>query len=208
MTRMVWLLTLMLTVGSVQAAGAGPPTDQMKQYTEHVIRVLEDPALKAPERRHERRAAVRRIAAEVFDVTETAKRALGPHWRGRTPEEQQEFVALFADLLERTYIAQIDLFGGERLRFVGEVVDGDQATVRARVVTKRGVEVPVDARLIRTGDRWLIYDVIIESLSLVGNYRVQFDRIIRTTSFAELMRRLRSRSEFLDEKVTRPRPSS
>jgi phospholipid transport system substrate-binding protein len=185
-------------------AWAGAPTDQVREYTDAVVKVLEDPALKADDKKPERRAAVRKIAAEVFDVQETAQRALGPHWQQRTPQERQEFVQLFAELLEQTYISKIDLFGGEKLRFTDEKVDGDNATVRAKVLTKQQAEVPVEARMLRKGDRWLVYDILIENISLVGNYRAQFDRIIRTSSYEDLVKRLRNRGEFLRESE-RPR---
>jgi phospholipid transport system substrate-binding protein len=185
-------------------AWAGAPTDQVREYTDAVVKVLEDPALKAEDKKPERRAAVRKIAAEVFDVQETAQRALGPHWQQRTPQERQEFVQLFAELLEQTYISKIDLFGGEKLRFTDEKVDGDNATVRAKVLTKQQAEVPVEARMLRKGDRWLVYDILIENISLVGNYRAQFDRIIRTSSYEDLVKRLRNRGEFLRESE-RPR---
>jgi phospholipid transport system substrate-binding protein len=185
-------------------AWAGAPTDQVREYTDAVVKVLEDPALKADDKKPERRAAVRKIAAEVFDVQETAQRALGPHWQQRTPQERQEFVQLFAELLEQTYISKIDLFGGEKLRFTDEKVDGDNAVVRAKVVTRQQTEVPVEARMLRKGDRWLVYDILIENISLVGNYRAQFDRIIRTSSYEDLVKRLRNRGEFLRESE-RPR---
>ena len=185
-------------------AWAGAPTDQVREYTDAVVKVLEDPALKAEDKKPERRAAVRKIASEVFDVQETAQRALGPHWQQRTPQERQEFVQLFAELLEQTYISKIDLFGGERLRFTDEKVDGDNAVVRAKVMTKQQTEVPVEARMLRKGDRWLVYDILIENISLVGNYRAQFDRIIRTSSYEDLVKRLRTRGEFLRESE-RPR---
>ena len=185
-------------------ARAGAPTDQVREYTEAVLKVLEDPSLKAEDKKPERRAAVRKIAAEVFDVQETARRALGPHWHQRTPQQREEFVQLFAELLEQTYISKIDLFGGEKLRFTEEKVDGDNAIVRAKVMTRQQTEVPVEARMLRKGDRWLIYDILIENISLVGNYRAQFDRIIRTSSYDELVKRLRTRGEFLRESE-RPR---
>jgi phospholipid transport system substrate-binding protein len=206
MTRalVVVALVAVLVAGSVAPASAGMPTDQVREYTDAVVRILEDPALKAEDRKPERRAAVRKVAAEVFDVQETARRALGPHWQQRTPQQREEFVQLFAELLEQTYISKIDLFGGERLRFTEEKVDGDNAIVRAKVVTRQATEVPVEARLLRKGDRWLIYDILIENISLVGNYRSQFDRIIRTSSYDELVKRLRTRGEFLRE-AERPR---
>src|SRR5262249_32538067 len=112
-----------LVIGSAASAWAGAPTDQVREYTDAVVRVLADPAVKAEDKKLERRAAVRKIAAEVFDVQETARRALGPHWQQRTPQERQEFVQLFNELLEQTYISKIDLFGGERLKFTDEKVD-------------------------------------------------------------------------------------
>ena len=192
-----------LVLALLSPAWAGAPTDTLREYTEAVQKVLDDPALKADDRRHERRAAVRKLATEAFDVQETARRALGPHWQQRTPAEREEFVQLFADLLERTYIAKIDLYGGERLKFTDERIDGDSAVVRAKVTTRQGAEVPVEGRMHKRADRWLIYDVAIENISLIANYRAQFDRIIRTSSFAELVKRLRNRGEFLQDKERR-----
>jgi len=200
--RQIATLRLLAAVALVLAAvpaWAGAPTDNVKEYTDAVVKVLEDQTLKAADRR----AAVRKLAVEAFDVQETARRALGPHWQQRTPSEREEFVGLFADLLERTYIAKIDLYGGERLKFTDEKIDGDIATVRGKVTTKQGTEVPVEARMHKRGDRWLIYDVAIENISLISNYRAQFDRIIRTSSYGDLVKRLRNRGEFLQEKDRR-----
>ena len=185
----------LLVLVAVSPAWAGP-TDQLREYTDQVIKVLDDPALA----RQDRRAAVRKIANEAFDLGETAKRALARHWQARTPAEREEFTQLFADLLERTYIARIAEYGGERIRYVGEALDGDVATVRARIVTKTGTEVSVESRMHRRGDRWLIYDVLIENQSLIANYRSQFDRIVRSSSYEELVKRLKTkRDEFLNE---------
>jgi len=185
----------LLVLVAVSPAWAGP-TDQLREYTDQVIKVLDDPALA----RQDRRAAVRKIANEAFDLGETAKRALARHWQARTPAEREEFTQLFADLLERTYIARIAEYGGERIRYVGEALDGDVATVRARIVTKTGTEVSVESRMHRRGDRWLIYDVLIENQSLIANYRSQFDRIVRSSSYEELVKRLKTkREEFLNE---------
>jgi len=182
-------------VGTPAWAG---PTDQLREYTDQVIKILDDPALV----RGDRRAAVRKIAHEAFDVTETARRVLARHWQARTPAERDEFTQLFADLLERTYIARLDEYGGERIRYVGESIDGELATVRARIVTRAGIEVPVESRMVRRGERWLIYDVLIENVSLVANYRSQFDRIVRSSSYEELVRRLKQkRDEFLNDQA-------
>jgi phospholipid transport system substrate-binding protein len=206
---LVAIVSGILGLGLAVEAGAGPPTDQLRRYTDQVVKVLEDPALKGEEQRGERRAAVRKVATEIFDVEETARRALGRHWQARTPAEREEFVQLFADLLERTYIARIDQYGGERIKYVGESIDGANATVRARVVTREGTEIPVDARMLRKGERWLMFDVAIENVSLISNYRAQFDAIIRKSSYGDLVQRLKSKQhEFLKESPPKPRPSS
>lgn len=194
----------LLVLAGAAPVGAASPTETVQAYTEAVIKVLEDPTLK--DQTQERREAVRKVAIEVFDVEETARRALGRHWQARTPAEREEFVRLFAELMESTYISRIDLYGGERLRFVDEKIDGEHAVVRARIVTRQGTEVPVEGRMLRRGDRWLLYDVVIEGVSLIANYRAQFDRIIRSSSFEDLVRRLRDRTP-APERSARPLPS-
>src|SRR3990172_6313906 len=190
--RLIPLIAVLL-LGLGSAAWAGQPTDQLRAYTDQVLKVLKNHALSLPERRE----AVRHLAGEVFEVSETARRALGPHWLQRTPAEREEFVKLFANLLEQTYISRIDDFGGEKLRYVSEQIDGNRAVVRARITTKTGTEVPVESRLLHKESRWLIYDILVENLSLISNYRSQFDRVIRTTSYEELVSRLKSRGELL-----------
>lgn len=177
-----------LVLGLGSQAWAGPATDQLRTYTDRVMVVLESRTMTAPERVE----AVRAVASEAFDVSETARRALGLHWQQRTPAEQQEFVEIFRGLLEQTYLSRIGEFGGERIKYVSERIDGDRAIVRAFIVTKNGTEVPVESRLLQKGDRWLIYDVLIENVSLIASYRSQFDRVIRTASYPELVRRLKS----------------
>ena len=201
--RRLSVLLIPLLLALAAPAWAGAPTDQLRQYTDQVRKVLDDPALKEDGRRQERRTAVRKVAQEIFDVAETARRALGPHWQVRTPAEREEFVQLFADLLERTYIARIDQYGGEAVRYVGEAIDGEHAKVSARIARKQGAEVTVEARMLRRGDRWLIYDVAIENVSLISNYRSQFDRIVRTASYRELVNRLKTKQhEFMNEKAS------
>jgi phospholipid transport system substrate-binding protein len=192
----VFLAAVLVVLVAPRAASAGPPTEQVRQYTDHVQKILEDPSIPQADKR----AAVRKVAVEIFDVTETAKRALGRHWNSRTPAEREEFIPLFADLLERTYINKVDLYGGERLAYTGETVDGEYAVVKAKVVTKNRTEVPVEAKLRLRGDRWLVYDIAVENISLIANYRSQFDRIIRQSSFQELLKRLKGRGgESIDD---------
>ena len=189
MRVMRWLaLTVVITLSLGGYAWAGAPTEQLRAYTDEVMKALENPTLTAAARLE----AVRAVADQAFDVTETAKRALGLHWQQRTSAERAEFVHLFRDLLERGYLSRIGEYGGEQIKYVSEQIDGDHAIVRALIETKKGTQVPVESRLLQKADRWLIYDVLVENVSLIANYRSQFDRIIRTTSYEELVRRLKS----------------
>lgn len=211
---MLWMKTLrpaaaaVLTLAVAVSAWAGAPTEQARQHTDQVLRIMQDPAFRAEDKRFERWAAVRKVAIQIFDVEETAKRALGRHWRDRTPAERAEFVELFAELLERAYIGKIDLYGGEQVKYMSESVDDDKAVVRAKIMTRRGAEVPVDARMVRKGDRWYIYDISLENISLVGNYRAQFDQIIRTASYQDLVKRLKDKNAFDADgtRATRTKP--
>ena len=185
-------VALALMVTPLSVAQAGQPSDQLKVQIDRVVKTIEDPDLKKEARALDRRKSVRKIAEDIFDFGETAKRSLGRHWLTRSPAEREEFVGLFADLLERSYISKIELFNGEKIQFVGDTADGDQAMVRTKIVTRQGTEIPVDYRMLRKGDRWLVYDVIIEGVSLVANYRTQFNKIIQTSSYQELVTRMKN----------------
>jgi phospholipid transport system substrate-binding protein len=204
--RALAAMALVVSLGVAGDAGAGVPTDLLRTQIDRVVKMLDEPELKKDGRARERRAAVRKIAEEIFDFTETAKRSLGRHWQPRTPAERREFVDLFANLLERSYLSKIELYSGEKIAYLGDTVDGDQATVRTKILTKQGTEVPVDYRMYRQGDRWLVYDVVIEGVSLIANYRTQFNKIIQTSSYQELVRKMKTKqAEFLDDK---PRTSA
>lgn len=178
------------------AGGAGSgPTEQLKGPIDRVLQVLEDPALKGEARAAERHRAVRQIADEIFDFEEISRRAMAQHWRSLTEAQRKEFVGLFSDLLERAYMSKIELYRGEQIQYPAERIEGDFAIVSTRLITKKGTEVPIDYRMLKRGDRWRIYDVSIEGVSLVANYRTQFNNVIRTSSYDELLRKLRSRAE-------------
>ena len=177
-------------------AWAGVPTEQLRTQIDRVIKVLEDPEMKKEGRMVERRTTIRRIANEIFDFTETTRRSLGMHWQGRTREDREEVTRLFADLLERSYIGKIELYSGEKIQFLGDAIDGTQATVRTKLITKQGTEIPVDYRMHRVpGDRWLTYDVAIEGVSLVANYRAQFNKIVQTSGYKALVKRLAAKEQ-------------
>ena len=188
-------------------AWAGVPTEQVKGSIEQVIRTVQDTNLRQQSMAEERRVAIRKVAEGLFDFTETAKRALGRHWQELNESQQREFVSLFTDLLERSYINRIEQYSGERIVYSGDSIEGETATVRTKFITKQGTEIPVDYRLLRRGDKWLVYDVFVEGISLVSNYRTQFDRIMRTASYPELVRRMRAnQAEFAGPGAQTARP--
>jgi phospholipid transport system substrate-binding protein len=191
------LLAVGLTVTAVAPAAGGVPTDQLHGAVDRVLKTLDDPSLKGASKVAERRVAVRKIANEIFDFGEIAKRSMARHWQPLSEGQRTEFVGLFADLLERSYISKIETYGGEKIQYTGERVDGDFATVSTRIVTKNGTEVPVDYRMTKRGDRWLVYDVSIEGVSLVSSYRTQFNKIIQTSSYGELVSKLRNKQDEL-----------
>jgi phospholipid transport system substrate-binding protein len=185
------LATFMLLVASVApVAAADNPTQAIKAQIDRAMQVLNDPALKGPSHAGDRRARVRKIADEIFDFAEMGKRAMGPHWSKLQAADRERYVSLFADLLDRAYFEKIDQYEGEKVRYLEPRVEGEQATVPTRVVTPRGTDIPVDYRMYRSEGRWQVYDVIIEGVSLVSNYRSQFDRIVRTDSVDELLKRM------------------
>ena len=190
------------------AAGGGQPeaspTQVVQSATEQVLQVVQDSDLAAvaPERR---RGEVQRIADRLFDFPEMARRSLALHWRERTPQEQTEFVTVFKQLLARAYLGKLENYAGEQIVYLGETVDGEFATVRSKIVTSRGSEIPVDYRLHLVGARWAVYDVAVSGVSFVGNYRGQFDRIIRGSSYQTLMQDLRAKYAEATARAAPPR---
>ena len=192
-TIAVFILALLLGWGT---ARAGVPTDQIKGTVEKAVSVLKDPRLKPAARTKERRDQLRQILFARFDFTEMAKRALGPNWRRRTPQEQEEFVRLFSDILERTYADIIESYTDEKIIYLHERIEGAFADVGSKILTSRGEEYSIYYKAHLVSNEWKVYDVVAENISLVNNYRSQFHRVISKSSYEELLRRLRDKSEF------------
>jgi phospholipid transport system substrate-binding protein len=190
------LLFLVLALGSGNAV-AGLPTDQIKSTVEKALVVLNDPRLKPPAKLKERRDQLRQILFARFDFTEMAKRALGSNWRRRTPQEQEEFVRLFTDVLERTYAEIIESYTDEKIVYVNERIDGTYADVGSKILTSKGEEYSINYKAHLISNEWKVYDVVAENISLVNNYRSQFNRVIANGSYEELVRRLRDKAEFV-----------
>jgi phospholipid transport system substrate-binding protein len=183
------LLLLALTA-STHAAG---PAQEIQAGIEKVIAILKDPALKPESKRAERLDQLRNVVYSKFDFAEMAKRSLGAQWQRRSADEQREFVKLFTELMENGYASNLEGYDGEKVIVAGEKQDGEFAEVDTKVISKKGEEIVINYKLRQTGGNWKVYDVVIENISLVSNYRSQFNRVIAQSSFDELMRRMRNK---------------
>jgi phospholipid transport system substrate-binding protein len=197
---------LALALVSTPAAWAGPPTDQLRGGVDRVLEVLRDPQLSGEARIDQRRIAIGKVAGAIFDFDDMAKRALGPHWAERTPAERGEFVGLFTDLIQRAYVGKVDQHAAAaKMTFRGETVDDDYAVVKTTIPLGNGSTMPLDYRMHSTRDRWQVYDLNIDGISLVANYRAQFNRVIRTSSYAGLVKKLRSQGAEFSAPSASPR---
>ena len=195
MTKRLFQINAVIFVVLICAASlwAGDPTEKMKGTTDKIIAILADPALKTPDKSKERKRMIRQAVDERFDWSEFSRRALARHWRKRTDEEKREFVPLFGKLVERTYMDKVEDYSGESVIYVGERVKRTYALVKAKVVTNDKREIDVDYRLRYKSNDWVVYDVTVEGVSLVNNYRVQFNNIIKNSSYEDLVKRLKEK---------------
>jgi phospholipid transport system substrate-binding protein len=188
-----------MRVAPAGAAPAASPREIVQSAVDRVILAMERAEMESSataqrQAFQQRRLEIRRTAAELFDFDEIARRALSRHWTARSPEEQAEFVRLFTELLERSYIGRIESYAGEKIVYTGESVDGAFAIVRSKVVTSRRGETPLDYRLHLRDGRWKVYDVLIDHVSFVATYRSEFSRILQKESYPALLERLRKQS--------------
>ena len=186
------VLGLSLFVGTLGFA-AESPTEVVRTTINEVIRILNDDSLKSPAKLLPRRRLLEQVIAQRFDYAEMSKRALAVHWTPLTKEQRDEFVDLFKGFLSDRYASKIEGYAGEQVDYLGERLDGQYAEVRTKLRSSK-VEIPMDYRLINKGGRWYAYDIIVDGISLVKNYRSQFDKIIRSGSYEELVRRLQNRT--------------
>ncbi|MBN2106003.1 MAG: ABC transporter substrate-binding protein [Deltaproteobacteria bacterium] len=189
-------LTVLVYLGSF--AEAGQITDNLKLVVDRVLILLKDPAYAAPEKKAERTRLIHDTASGTFDWEEMARRTLGPHWRDITPEQKKQFIDIFVDFLERTYISKIDLFLQESKGFTSKNISYFNETIEqeryALVETKillNDKELPLNYKLINKSGRWVVYDLTIEGVGLVANYRTQFNEILANGSFQTLIDKLK-----------------
>lgn len=172
---------------------AGQPEDLVKKTADRILTILKDPSLKGATKLQERRQKLWEAISTAFDVEEMSKRALGRHWSKRSPGEKKEFVALFSHLIQDTYIGKIDLYSDEEIVYLGEKQDSQYATVSTKILTKTGTEITADYRLLKDQEKWMVYDVVIEGVSLVNNYRTQFNNILIKSSYEKLVEKMKQK---------------
>ena len=176
------------------AAWAGEATDSIKGTIDEVLRILADKDLKQPAKASERRHLLEKVVGERFDYREMARRSLGAHWSNLSDKEKDDFVSLFQTLLVNTYADKIENYTGEGVHYINERTEKDYAEVRTKVLTGK-TDIPLDYRLINKGSSWRVYDVIVDGVSLVNNYRGQFTKILRTNSYTDLVDQLRKKTD-------------
>ena len=190
--RVLGILMLAASTCAVSDAGAGAPTDQLRDGVDRVFKILRDPAMAGDTHATERKNAIVAAAGNIFDFPEMAKRSLGQHWNARTPAERSQFVALFTDLVQRSYVSKVDQHSKAKMTYRSETIDGDFAAVRTTIPLSNGSEMPLEYRMQNTDARWRVYDISIDGISLVSNYRAQFNKVIRIDSYEILMAKLKS----------------
>jgi len=186
--------------GAALPAWAGGPTDRMKDTTDKIIAIVSDPAFKGPEKAEEKKKSIRNVVDEVIDWEEMSRRSLGIHWQKRTDEEKREFVRLFSLLIEKTYRDKAEDYAGEKVNYVGEKIDGDYAEVESRILTSKNTEIPVNYKMTKKQGKWWVYDIVIEGVSFVNNYRTQFNSILSSSSYPGLVKQLKAKTEKAEAK--------
>jgi len=187
---MLILVTMLFTPHAVMASA----TDEVKAVVDRVVSIVSDKEMKKPKNEAKRRAALDKAIATIFDYNEMAKLSLGVHWRDRSSAERQEFIKLFKTLLENSYADKIESYNNEKISYQKETVEGDTAEVKSKIVTAKREEFTLDYRLKKDGGKWMVCDVVIEGVSLVANYRSQFNRIVRSQGYDALVKKLKDKS--------------
>jgi phospholipid transport system substrate-binding protein len=188
------MVALLMVLGSYQSVDAGEPTEAIRGAVSQGVEILKNAKLDNPKERARVIDRLRQIVYPLFDFNEMSMRSLGANWRRLSPQQQKEFVSTFTALLEKTYADQIDLYNGQQVVYTGENIDGNYAQVESRIIDKNNQTYSVVYRLHKVDGKWKIYDVVAENISLVNNYRSQFNRVIARSSFEELLRTMKEQA--------------
>ncbi len=178
-----------------RCAHASTPTEAVRKTVDEVVRIVSNKELKKPANEHKRREELRQAIGSIFDYTQMSQRSLARYWRDRTPAERKEFTQLFESVLENSYANKIESYNNEKVVYLREVVNGNYAEVRSKVITAKHDEYSLDYRLMNENGKWMVYDVVIEGVSLVANYRGQFGDIIRADGYPALVKKLKAKSK-------------
>ena len=170
------------------------PGKLLMETVDKGLTVLKEPALSGTEKTQERRQALWKEISIVFNFEEMSKRALGQHWKKRSPEEKKEFVELFTNILKDAYIGKTDTYNGEKVVLLREKQDSDYAVVQTKFITKNGTEIAVDYSMLNNSGEWKIYDVIIEGVSMINNYRSKFNNILLKSPYENLVKRMKEKT--------------
>lgn len=190
---------IILSLTAPNPSRAGDPTERIRFVVEQGIEILNETKLQSKNGKQVYLDRLRDVVFPLFNFPEMARRSLGYHWRRLSPVERQEFVTLFTNLLERSYAGKIDLYDGEIVIFTGEAVEDNYARVDTKIISKRGEEYSIDYKLLRTNGDWRIYDVVVEHISLVNNYRSQFNRVISNSSYENLIKKINQKLKELED---------
>jgi phospholipid transport system substrate-binding protein len=194
--RAVAVLTAVMIGWSIVPGYAGAPTEAMKTTIDEVLRIVRDQDLKHKDKAGERRHLLEKVVEARFDYAEMSRRALGAPWNQLTDQQKGEFVDLFRTLLTNSYADKIETYSGEGVQYLNERTEKEYAEVRTKVLSGK-TEIPLDYRLIHKAEDWRVYDVVVDNISLVNNYRGQFTKILRASSYSDLVDQLRKKSDKL-----------
>lgn len=191
---MAGVLTWLLCLGGVSPVMAGQATESVRVTIDEVLKILNDKELKTPAKQEDRRQRLEKVVAARFDYSEMSRRSLGAQWNQLSDKEKQEFVDLFRTLLTNTYADRVETYSGEGVQYLNERTEKEYAEVRTKVLSGK-TEIPMDYRLMNKSNDWHVYDVVVDGVSLVNNYRGQFSKILHTSSYSDLVDQLRKKSE-------------
>lgn len=193
MFKRILLFTIAMMMVALPAFAS--VTDEIKVAVDRVIKIVSDKEMKKPVNEQKRRTAIKQAIGTVFNHQEMARRSLGRHWNSRSKEEQRQFVELFANLLENSYAEKIESYNNEKIVYLREIVDSDYAEVKSKVVGTKNDEYTLDYKALKKDGKWVVYDVVIEGVSLVSNYRTQFNKIISANGYGELLKKLQLKND-------------
>lgn len=173
-------------------AQAGEPSDQIRQTTEKILAIVQDPAMKGADKDVERQKRMKQVVDERFDWAVMARSAIGKHWRDLTEPQRVEFTSLFGEMIEQNYMSRVESYSGEKIQYKGDKVDGAFGVADVVIVTLKGTDIPVSYRVQKKDSGWLVYDVNIEGVSLVNNYRSQIGSILNNSTYEKMIEKIRA----------------